>query len=113
MAGRIARLRQVAIRETEHFGIIRNGIAKAIKGNITVKRRMLLFNWSDRLVAAYSISGAKRIIRERFGSTRGSKMLPVTGRIAYHNEDGKVLGKVSGQNCGSVWPKPMLVPEWC
>ena len=74
-------------------------------------RKVMLFNWSDKLVAAYSLSGAARLIRERFETTRGSKIVPVKGRVAYCDADGSELGKVNAANCGRVWPRPMILPE--
>jgi len=74
-------------------------------------RRMLAFDWQDRLIVAHSINGAKRLIRERFETTRGGKVRRITGRVPYCDQEGEIIGKVSGSNCGSVWPVPMIVPE--
>lgn len=76
-----------------------------------MSRKMMLFNWSDRLVAAYSLSGAARLIRERFETVRGSKIVPVKGRVPYCDADGSELGRVNATDCGRVWPVPMILPE--
>lgn len=86
------------------------GSARRFLG-IVMSRKMMLFNWSDKLVAAYSLSGAARLIRERFETTRGAKIVPVTGKVSYCDEGGEELGKVNATDCGRVWPVPMILPE--
>ena len=76
-----------------------------------MSRKLMMFNWSNTYVVAYSLSGAAKLIRDRFETTRGSKVSPVTGKIPYCDEDGKELGKVDATDCGGVWPFPMIIPE--
>jgi len=76
-----------------------------------MKRNLRLWMWGTKLVAAFSASGATRIVREYYGSASGSKIVPVTGSVEYVDQDGSPLGTVNAEDCSSVWPIPMIVPD--
>jgi len=75
------------------------------------RRKLQVFSWSDRLIVAYSMPQAAKLIREQFGSIRGSVIVAATGKVDYCDDEGHVIGSVNANNCGGVWPVPMIVPE--
>ena len=72
-------------------------------------RKTKVYDFDGHLIAAYSLSGAKRIARDRFGSAAGIK--PVTGPVEYADENGHPIGSVDGKDCSSIWPKPEVIPD--
>lgn len=87
-----------------------SGVKTFVQEN-AMSRKIMMFVWSNTYVAAYSLSGAAKLIRDQFETTRGAKVLPVKGRIPYCDADGEELGKVDATDCGRVWPFPMILPE--
>ena len=76
-----------------------------------MKRKLRLWMWGTKLVAAFSASGAVRIVREYYGSAAGYQIVPVTGQVEYFDYDGTVIGTVNAEDCSGVWPTPSIIPE--
>lgn len=72
-------------------------------------RKTRLYTFGDRLIAAYSLSGAKSIARDYCGTAVGIK--PTEGEIDYCDEYGEPAGTVDAADCSAVWPKPCLVSD--
>ena len=72
-------------------------------------RKTRLFTFSDRLIAAYSQSGAEAIAREYCGTAAGVE--PACGKIDYCDENGEPSGTVDAADCSAVWPKPCMGPD--
>jgi len=74
-----------------------------------MKRKTRLYYCLDRLIAAHSLSGAKRIARDCDLPTKGIR--PVIGAVSYCDEEGNAAGSVEGEDCSAVWPKPCMVQD--
>ena len=73
------------------------------------KRKTRLYECEDRCIAAYSLSGAKRLACEC--DLPGSKVEAMSGTVPYCDSDGEPIGEVSAEDCSSVWPKPLVIPD--
>ena len=71
-------------------------------------RKTQLYECNGRLIAAYSLRGAKTIARDYLDTSKGIE--PVAGPVEYCDSRGN-FGTVDGEDCSAVWPKPELIPD--
>ncbi len=73
-------------------------------------RHTRLYQWNgDRMIAAYSLSGAKKLVREFEGTTKGHEIISVSGPVDYCDFEGEPAGTINGEDCSAAWPTPQII----